>query len=393
MNNQYDAIILGRGIAGLGCAIALAKRGRKVLVLERSGLRGQATPASAGILDPMLEMKPGSPLLTMRMKGFKAYPGQLRNLERQTGIRTGYIKSGMLYVALTAGEEKALLKKASWHRKAGLPVEYLGAAAVLKKFPYLTPRVRSAVYYSTMGKVNPRLLQRALQVRAKRVGIHFGTFRGAFRFQMGKQGIEGLRAGKRWIQTRAVVKAMGSWAGKPDNAGIRVPVKPVRGQVLILKGALPVSTILHSMNGHYLVPWSKNRYLLGSTVESVGFRAGVTRQALRKIRRGIEKLVPQVKRLALETAWSGLRPRTPDHMPVIGPDRIPGLFWATGYYRSGILIGIEAGELLAQAMITGHIPEGLKPFQPRRFLKNRRRGQAILPCLSPSEKPEAHHGK
>ena len=369
MSHAYDAVILGGGIAGLGCAVALAKRGRKVLVLEKIGLRGQATPASAGILDPMLEMKPGSSLLPMRIKGFRACPGQLRTLERQTGIRTGYVKSGMLYVAMTAGEEKDLLKKTSWHRKAGMPVKFLRGPEVLKRFPYLTQKVRSAVYYPTLGKVNPRLLQQALRVRAKRAGVHFGTFEGTFRFQTGKQGMEGLWAGKRWIPTRMVVKAMGSWAGEPHNAGIRVPVKPVRGQVLILKGSLPVATILHSMHGHYLVPWAKNRYLLGSTVESVGFRAGVTGQALRKIRRGIEQMVPAVKRLALETSWSGLRPRTPDHMPVIGPDRIPGLFWAVGYYRSGILIGMEAGELLARAMITGRIPEGLKPFQPKRFLK------------------------
>lgn len=339
---KYDVVILGGGIAGLGVAIPLARAGKKVLVLERKNLKGQSTPAAGGILDPVLEMHPKHPLLPLCLKAAHEYPSRIRGLMRRTGMDVGYKKTGMFYAAFNAAEKKILKKREAWQKKSGLRVRWLEPAQILKREPALAKNIVGGIEYSDIARIQPKKLHQALRRDAELAGVHFSSD-------------SGLAEGS------IVVNALGSWAGLK-----RLPIQPVRGQIEIIRSGLKIKTILHTVNGGYIVPWDPGTYLLGSTVEFAGYKPKVTAMGLKSIRKRTEKLVPALRGAKTVETWSGLRPFSKTGLPIIGLTA-PGHYLACGYYRSGILIGMTAGELLAKNILTGKTPPLLRPFDPRKI--------------------------
>lgn len=370
---RYDALILGTGIAGLGCAIGLARAGRRVLAIGKKGLRGESSPAAAGILDPLLEMKPANPLLKLGLAAFRRYPSFVRELVRRTRHDVGFVRTGLLYAAMDRRQEKILRKRWRWQKKIGFPVRWMSRGAVLKAHPVLARRVHAALFYPTLGKVHPAKLMRALHRLAVKLGVGVMKFSGDATLRLRRKRVVGVRVGGKNFESKAVVNATGSWAGTNPSLRMRPPVLPARGQIFILKGPHKISTILHSLEGAYLVPWGKEECLAGSTIEFVGFRARVTAKGIRDIQKRVETLAPSVRRLKRVASWAGLRPYPKGRLPFIGPTRISGLYLATGYYRSGILMGPYAGSLLAKGILSGKMPSLLAPFDPRRRLAKRRR--------------------
>ncbi|HXV28045.1 MAG TPA: FAD-dependent oxidoreductase [bacterium] len=368
---KYDGIILGSGIAALGCAMALARRNRKVLVISKKGVRGEATPASAGILDPFLEMKPGSPLLKMALAAFARYPAFLRFLLRKTGMRYDYARTGMFYAALSRADEKILRGRYQWQKNMGIPVRWVSRKELVKRVPDITSAARSAVFYPTIAKVNPRKLRFAMIRLLRKLGVRFLELSTSTGLLTDEKGVIGVRAGNRHYPASFVINAMGSWAGKNKLGGRKAPVLPVRGQILVLKGRISIPAMVHALNGAYIVPWGRNRYLVGSTVEFAGFKPHVTAVGLRSIQKRAQAMVPKISGLKRATTWAGLRPYSKDGMPFIGPVGPKGFYWATGYYRSGILMAPYAGELLVKGILTGKWHSVLVPFLP---LRRRRRG-------------------
>lgn len=368
---KYDAIVLGAGIAGLSSALALAKRGKKVLLLGRKGLRGESSPAAAGILDPLLEMKPSSPLLKLSLEAHTRYPAFIRDLAAKTHRDVGYAKTGLLYGALSDSEGKILRERYQWQKKKGFPVRWMSADAARSWQPSLSSRLKAALFYPTIAKVHPAKLMASLSQFARKEGVRILKFSEEkdIRLEIRDKKVTGVRVQRNFFHAPAVIHATGSWAGADSFLKLRLPVIPARGQILVLRGPLAISTILHSLDGAYIVPWKKNRYLIGSTVEFVGFKPQVTAQGMRDILRRVEALAPAVRRLKRVTSWAGLRPFSEDKLPLIGPTPIRGLYLATGYYRSGILIGPYVGNLLAKGILSGKMPFVLTPFSPMRFQK------------------------
>jgi glycine/D-amino acid oxidase-like deaminating enzyme len=136
-----------------------------------------------------------------------------------------------------------------------------------------------------------------------------------------------------------------------------------------LKGRLPISTIVHSLDGIYIVPWGRGEYLVGSTVERAGFKPHPTKAGIQKIMKGAARLLPAIADLKTKTAWAGLRPLAKNRFPLIGPTPVRGYYWAAGYYRSGILIGNFVGKLLAQGILSGKWPRLLAPFSPLKLFR------------------------
>ena len=132
-------------------------------------------------------------------------------------------------------------------------------------------------------------------------------------------------------------------------------------------GRVRIGTIVHSLDGAYVIPWEKGTYLLGSNVEFRGFKPRVTKRGLRDMMRRGRRILPSLGRCEVVDAWAGLRPYSRRRMPFIGPARLKGLYLAAGYYRSGILIGAYAGKLLAKGIISGKMPIILKAFHPGKF--------------------------
>ena len=364
---DYDAIVIGDGIAGLGAALGLARYRKKILVLGKTGLEGGSTARAAGILDPFLEMNPGSPLFKFAREAFFGYPRWIRSLDlslEEAGCKT----YGMIYIAMNGREETALRRRLAWQKKTGIPVRWLSGREIFKREPQVSRSARGGLFYPSIPRVQPEKLMKALRVSAKKKGIRMIQTRFSAVCQLSQNHVTGVRAGNRFFKSKIVIQAAGAWAGVSAGAGTPLPVKPVRGQILIVKkGKMEISSILHSVDGGYLVPWDPATFLLGSTVERAGFKPGTTAKGLRSIRRRTEKIVPGLKTARLVTSWAGLRPFPKDRLPIIGEAEIRGLYQAAGYYRSGILISGLAGGLLAQGIVTGRMPRRLKPFSPNRL--------------------------
>ena len=366
---NYDAIVLGTGVAGLGAAVALARAGKKVLAIGKKGMRGEASPRAAGILDPLLEMNLRNPLLPVALESFRRYPDFLKELKRWTRKDVGYARVGMLYLAMNPAEEKELRRRFRWQRKSGMPVVWREREWILKKEPALSPKVRCGLFYPTVARVHPARLMAAFAAWAKKLGVTIKKYSDDAVLLTRKGAVSGVRVGKRIFKTAIVINATGSWSGANRRLKIRPPVVPARGQILIVKGpAAKISRIVHTLNGGYLVPWtSKGEYLLGSTVEFVGFKPNATRRGIRQIRKRVEALVPAVEGYKTVAAWAGLRPFSKDRLPLVGPTAVRGLYLNTGFFRSGILIGPHVGKLLGEGILSGRMPKILAPFHPKRF--------------------------
>ncbi len=368
---QVDVVILGGGIAALGAGCALVRRGKKVLfVSPAQPLGGEATPASAGILDPFLESERLSqPFFRLKKAAFLDFKNQIRNLEAETKTPTGFLACGMLFTARSAVEERELKQRLALHRPSGIPVRWLNAAQCRKKWPALNPSLRGVLFYPTLARVLPSRLQKALFRFVCKKGAAWIDASGPVKVVARQGRVLGIRLGKKMIPARFVINASGSWAGRKTAAPFSLPVVPVRGQVLIVQGKGPaLRTIAHSARGIYVVPWEKKRYLLGSTVERAGFRAIPQPRTLKRIRCEAAKIVPGLAGMKTFKAWAGLRPCSRDRLPLIGETALKGYYAAAGYYRSGIVIGMHAGELLVRGMLSGRMPPALKPFSPmRRF--------------------------
>jgi len=366
----YDAIILGSGIAGLGAAYALVRRGQKILLVSpQKRLKGESTPASAGILDPFLESaSPSSPFFRLKKKAFLKLPRQLQEIERESGVKTGYARTGMLFTALTLVEEKKLKKRLASHKPAGIPVRWLDRSKALRQWPCLDQGIRGVLFYPTLGRVFPARFQRALRVIVKRRG---GTIVGArdkvkLIIEQGK--VLGIRLDGKTILARHVINAGGSWADQSRFSDLRFPIFPIRGQVLIVKGTVKkMKTVVHSAGGTYIVPWEKGTYLLGSTVEKAGFLPTVQKPVLQKIHRAAARMIPEIQSCKPVNSWAGLRPCSEDHLPILGKTAIKSYYMAAGYYRSGIVISLYAGELLAEGLLGKGFSRELAFFSPRRF--------------------------
>lgn len=366
-DKKIDVVVIGAGMAGLGAASALADSGKKVLVLNMEN-KGSSSPAAGGILDPLLEMTADSPFLPFCLRAFKGWQGELKRLEKKSGLAVGYRRCGMLYAAFTPQEEETLKKRFEWQRKSGIAVSWKSREWILKKEPEMNPAVMSGLFYPSIGRVQPPRLLKAMKIGAVRSGVKF-VEAGTEPEIVFERGIaQGVRVGKNFYPASAVVNAAGSWAGTFKKAGWKPPVKPARGQIIVARrNKLKIGSILHTLDGGYIVPWDPDTLLLGSTVEMAGFNPECTEEGLNTIRQKCERLVPALSSSKPVMVWAGLRPFPKDRFPIIGPARHKNLYYAAGFYRSGILIGNYAGRLLAKGIVSGRMPLELKTFDPGRF--------------------------
>ena len=363
-----DVLVVGGGV--IGCAIArrLALRGARVTLLERDEPGAHASWAAAGMLSPLAEADEPGPFLDLLLDSRALFPALADELARETGIGIAYRTEGTLLVALTAADEATLDRRHGWQAAAALPVERLGAAEALRLEPALAAETRGALLFPGDHQVDNRLLARALAAAASAAGaeLRVGT-------EVKRVIVEGGRAagvataGGGRLGAGAVVVAAGSWAGAIEGLPRPLPVFPVHGQLLAL-GAVPppFRHVVHSPRV-YLVPRAGGRVIAGATVERVGFEKAVTAGGMLSLLAPALEVVPALRDAPLVESWSGLRPGSPDGLPILGPDpEVPGLFHATGHYRNGILLAPVTADLLAEAVLGAPSPR-LAPFSLARF--------------------------
>jgi glycine oxidase len=365
-SDSPDVLIVGGGVVGCALARELAGRGRRVTLLERGQPGEEASAAAAGLLTPQSDCRTPGPFLDLALASHRLYPEWTRALEEETGQAVECRRMGVLRCALDEREE-AQLRGFLWQRERGLRVEWVEAAALAETAgAALAAEARAGVFFADEGAVDPRRLTQALASSARSRGVEIRTQTAVRRFWIEGDRCRGVETENGRFEAGSVVDAAGAWAGFDQGFPFPVPVEPVRGQIVELDlGTEAPGSVLHS-DAVYLVPRADGRTLVGSTLERVGFRKEVTAGAVQSLLDAAARLLPPVRLARFVTAWAGLRPGTPDGLPVLGGCGIEGLFFATGHYRNGILLAPITSILLSDLLAGAAAPE-LEPYSVARF--------------------------
>jgi glycine oxidase len=363
-----DVVVIGAGVVGLSAARALAGSGARVLVVERRRVGAEASGAAAGMLVPQVETAAGSPLLELALRARDHLVGLVPALEEESGIRVELSPEGVLEVAFTEEEERALDERLEWQRARGLAVERLGPRELREAEPNLAAGVRAGLFFPRDRSVDNVRLTRALAASAVTRGASLLCGRpvtGLLRDAAGR--VTGVRAGAETFPAEKVVNAAGAWAGLLAGDDQPPPVEPVRGQIVAFELSPPLLRHVVCSARGYLVPRADGRVLAGSTAERAGYDKSVTAGGVRTILDGALQIAPALAEVRIADAWAGLRPGTPDGLPIIGAGRAGGLFHAAGLFRNGILMGPLVGEMIAAVASGGTPPLDLAAFRPGRF--------------------------
>lgn len=375
-----DVVVIGGGVIGLSVAWRAAQRGLRVTVLERGELGGATSYVAAGMLAPVAEADPcEQPLLTLGIVSARSYPAFVHELAEASGRDPGYLRCGTLLAARDDDEAEALTRELAMRHGLGLTAHRLRASEARRLEPALAPALRLALELPEDHAVDPRRLTAALADGARGAGavLRAGTEVAEVMVAGGRARGARLRAGDQ-IEADQVVIAAGPWSatlgGIPPEA--RVPLRPVKGQVLRMHdpaGPGLLSSVLR-MGPAYIVPRGDGRYVLGATMEERGFDTSVTGGAVFELLRDAVELLPGLSELVIDELSAGLRPAAPDNAPVIGQSVTPGLIWATGHYRNGVLLAPVTAEIVASALAGECAPIGdkeLEAFAPARFVPAR----------------------
>jgi glycine oxidase ThiO len=369
-----DVLVLGGGIIGLAAARQLALRGLRVEVVERLQHGAEASMAAAGMLSPLGETTVPGPFLDACRASRDLWGSWVAALEGETGLSVDYDTSGCLLVALDEEDEAGIERIDRIVRTArdlGERADEVEIAALRHWVPDITEAVCRAVHLPDEHRVdNVQLCAVLAQSLAKlEVPIHYGSEV----VQVERRHPQGtvLVHGHHWRkEARLLVLAAGAWSGRIPGLP-ELPLRPVRGQMVLLGGVeWPWSGSLRQ-GDFYVVRRGATGLLVGATVEEAGFDKHNTVEGIEDLLAFARRLFPDIGRTRLETVWAGLRPGTPDGLPILG--RIPG--WpalaATGHYRNGILLApwtARQVERLALAWGKGETESEIPEFSPQRFL-------------------------
>ena len=361
MKASADVAIVGGGVIGLALARELSSRGAEVLVIERGRTGEEASWAAAGLLSAQSDGTAPSPFFDLALESRDLYPAWTEALFQETGQVAGWRRTGVL----RCGSEESL-SRFRWQLDAGLPVERLNAAGVARiSGGRAASSIAEGLFFADDSVVNNRLLvaalRRSLEIRA--IPVEEGVAVTRFRIEDGA--CRGLETSSGKVACGKVVDAAGAWADLDPTLPFRVPVEPVRGQIVELADPVGFPTVLES-DDVYLVPRSDGRVLVGATVERTGFVKEVTAAGVAGLLADAIALAPSLANARFTDAWAGLRPGTPDGLPLLGESPVRSLILATGHFRNGILLAPLTALLVAD-VVTGAGSRDLSAFSWERL--------------------------
>jgi glycine oxidase len=370
-SSSFDVAVVGAGVIGLAVGWRLAQRGLGVVVLESGAEPARQTSSvAAGMLAPISEtLATEVPLMRLGLASVNAYPELVAELQDITGMDTGYLRCGTLLAARDADEAEALGREIALRERFHLRVQRLRASEARRLEPALAPTLRLALEVPDDHAIDPRKLTAALVRALANDGGELRLNAPVASLSVAGDRVTGVKlADGTRVTAGNVVVAAGPWSSALDGvpAGASIPVHPIKGQILRLHdpaGPGLLTRVLR-MTGGYLVPRGDGRYVLGATMEERGFDTTVTAGAVFELLRDASELLPSVTELVIDELSAGLRPATPDNAPAIGPGVLPGLHWATGHFRHGILLTPITAELVARGLVGESIPG---EFAPTRF--------------------------
>lgn len=354
---SWDAIVVGAGIIGLALAIELNKRGLRVLVVEKGEPGREASWAAGGMLvDFPAETMPA--LRELATASARMYPEFVRELEDESGLKIDLRSQGTLLFLDEAPEPDGLDSHGWIARWRELEPALKASKVRAKGFVgvYLNERC-----------VDPRdLTAAAIAAARRRRSLNFSTGDQVLAVEVANGKACGVRTNKTKFSAGMVVNCAGAWAGQIGPHAF--PTRPVKGQMLCV--IMPRKELVRHVVRTpevYLIPRSDGRMLIGATAEEAGFDKQTVPETIQKLRQAAIDLVPKLADARFLQAWAGLRPGTPDGLPILGATPTPGYFVATGHFRDGILLAPATAKLMAQLMIGATAEMDAAKFSAERF--------------------------
>jgi glycine oxidase len=349
---NWDVIIIGGGIIGVSLSIELRRRGASVLVVERGEPGREASYAAGGMLVDCPFETPAA-LRPLATASARMYPEFVYELQVESGGNVDLRDQGTILFPSTAHISQAELIAAA------LPVPLAELEPALADFD------RPACYLQERS-VDPRALTTAALQTAKRRGVDISSGDRATGVDVSNGRVSGVTTTKTAFHAPKVVNCAGAWSGQITPHAF--PTRPVKGQMLCLVSS-PHNLLKHVIRAPevYLIPRSDGRILVGTTVEEAGFDKRTDIATIQNLHRAAVALIPELRNAKILEDWAGLRPGTPDALPILGKTVTPGYYVATGHFRDGILLAPITAQVMAEA-ITGKKPSyDLDAFSPSRF--------------------------
>lgn len=366
MATSYDVIVVGGGVVGAAAARELSREGRRVVVLDPDDERGQAWRAAAGMLAPQIEATESEALHELSVAGRDRYADLSPELLADTGVDIGLWREGIAQVATEPAQAELLRARVAQQRQQGQVSDWLDADEARSRWPWVRD-LAGALWAPMDGALDPKALVHALLTDARNHGAETVHAEATAVVRTGDR-VTGVMAGDEYSADDVIIAA-GAWSGRIMGLPRPLSVEPVRGQMAAMPWPAEVPRAILYSDDCYVVARGEEA-VVGSTMEYTGFDASVSDEGQQRIWTAIRKLCPPIGAARAHRTWAGLRPVTPDGLPIVGPaPDVEGLWYATGHGRNGVLLaGITA--LLLQQMLRGDpVHEHVLAMSPNRLWK------------------------
>lgn len=368
--SKFDVAIVGGGVIGLSAALELAAEKLRVVVFDRQQPGQEASWAAAGMLSPAPDSPRDLHLVPLSKEALKLYPEFIAALEEHSGKSTGYARQGALTVFLSPDGYAERDRLISEHRELGLAAEAIAFETIRHSEPSITQSAQAIAWHPEEGSVDPRALMAALLAAAQSRGIEIRADCPVEKLLFDETKCIGASVAGDKIHVATVILAAGCYSAQlADGSSLLActPTRPVRGQMLALRPDRPSLRRVLRSEHCYLVPRNNGCIAVGSTLEDAGFEKRVTPSGISHLLNSALELCPDLAGAELVETWSGLRPGSPDDLPILGPAGCDGLLIATGHYRNGILLAPITASLVRDWIVRGQPSFDVSAFSPLRF--------------------------
>ncbi len=366
-----DLIVVGSGLVGLACAYEAALAGALVRVIDRPGAVGAASPVAAGMLAPAGEAWWGEEeLLRFGLRAARDYEAFCDRLSADAESEVPYRRCGAIRVALDGDEAAELERLRRYHEQLGAPAPRLVGSECRQLEPGLATIATAGLLFEDEAEIDPRALASCLRTAGQRLGVVFESA-AVSGLIVERDRVGGVLADPGPVRSGAVLLATGAWgAAGWSGSSLALPVRPVKGEVLRLAvpaGAEPPCRRIVVTERIYLVARHSGEVVIGATSGERGFETTVSAGAVRELLREAYRTIPEIGELDFIEAAAGLRPCTPDNLPMLGRAGPEGLLVALGHYRNGVLLAPLSGRCLAALLVGRSPPAEITAFDPARF--------------------------
>lgn len=369
-----DVLVVGAGVIGCSIAYACVKAGLRVTVVERDRIGAGASGASAGMLAPQVEAHHPDSFFSFGLAGRAEHEMIAAQLRDEAGLDVEYRKTGIFRVALEERDAVDLQARAVWQREHGLAAQWMASDELARAEPMFAGavgmRVVGALWLPDESQTRSPRLVRALATAAIQRGADFREGQPVTGLVHDGRRVTGIMTPAGVLKAGTTVLSAGVWSASIAAAsGVALSVEPIRGQILALRTLTRSPKHILWTHDCYIAPKVDGQLVIGATEERAGFDSHPTMSGMLQLAIAATDVLPELGRLPIEAQWAGLRPASPDRLPIIGwAPGYDGLFLATAHFRNGVLLGPLTGRLVAE-MVQGNRPSyDIAEYTPQRFV-------------------------